>query len=232
MDSEKTLDSSSSDEVNEEDVKEADTEGNTEEKDSEEHQGRSAEGRIHELLAKNKVLEQKLDEINAKMAPQVPTPQVKEVEIAPEARKVVDYLKELGFVRKEDQEKVFRSVEDRMTLNNEHLRLENVFSGSDGRPKYDRKEVEAFMQKRGIFDPETAYEKLNKEELFDWEVKQYEAKRGKKPFVQKPVSTVGEREDNKITPEKIAEWLKTPEGREKYEQNREKILSMLKKGEL
>jgi len=222
-DADNTLDQSSSDDNQ--------TEEQVQGTETEQQAGkRSAEARIHELLAKNKELEAKLDAVEAKIAPvQAPAPTTKQ---PPEVQKAVDYLKELGFVQKKDQEEAIRAIEDRLVLNNEHMRLESKYSGEDGRPKYDRAAIEEFMRKRGIYDAEVAYETLNKPEIFDWQLKQYESERKNKPFVQKPAATTGVREEKTITPEKISEWLKTPEGRVKYEQNRDKILGMLQKGEL
>ena len=232
IDEEKTLDTSPSDvETAETEDTSVDTEVNTEEK-TESPGKKSAEARINELLSKNKELESKLDTIEEKMAPPPPPPIDSTQELTPEVRKAVDYLKKLGFVTKEEQDKKIREVQDRAYLDGEHTKLENRFSGADGRPKYEKKEVEEYMRKRGIYDAEAAYEQLYKKELFDFELKQYEEGRKKKPFVQKTGTSAGSREDNTITREKIAEWIKTPEGRMKYEQNRDKILKMMAEGQL
>lgn len=231
-DDEKTPTSSPSDDQEqpvENEVEVADTD--TEDAEAERTMKKSAEARIHELLSKNKDLEKKMQEIEAKMAPPPPPP-APAAEPTPEVKRAVDYLKTLGFTQKQDVEERLRQIEDRMVLNNEHQRLESTYSGADGRPKYDRAATEEFMRKRGIYDAEAAYKLMHEQELFDFELKRYEGDRKKKPFVQKPGSSSGTRGDNTITREKIAEWLKTPEGRTKYEQNREKILSMLAKGEL
>jgi len=209
-----------------------DTEETTEVETEDRPGKKSAEARINELLAKNKELESKLDTIEEKMAPPPPPPIDSTQELTPEVQRAVSYLKKLGFITKEEQDKKIREVQDRAFLNGEHLRLENKYSGNDTRPKYDSKEVEDFMRKRGIYDPEVAYEKLYKKELFDYELKKYDEGRKKKPFVQKAGSSAGSREDNTITREKITEWIKTPEGRMKYEQNRDKILKMMANEEL
>lgn len=232
---EKITDTSPSDVDKEAEDTDVDTEVDTKvdtEVDTESPGKKSAEARINELIAKNKELANKLDTIEEKMAPPPPPPIDSTQELTPEVQKAVSYLKKLGFVTKEEQDKKIREVQDRAYLDSEHGRLENRFSGSDGRPKYEKKEVEDYMRKRGIYDPEAAYEQLYKKELFDFELKQYDEGRKKKPFVQKGGSSAGSREDSTITREKIADWIKTPEGRLKYEQNREKILKMMAEGQL
>jgi len=193
---------------------------------------KSAEARINEILAKNKQLEEKLATIEEKMAPPPPAPIDGTQALTPSVQKAVDYLKDLGFVTKDQQDKKMREIQDRATLDSEHVQLESRFSGSDGRPKYERKDVEDYMQKRGIYNAEAAYKLMFEKELFDAQLKDYEGDRRKKPFVQKAGSSAGTREDNTITREKIADWLKSPEGRVKYEQNREKILKMMANSEL
>jgi len=234
IDEDKTLDTdtSPSDVENKEtEDTSVDTEVNTKE-ETDSPGKKSAEARINELIAKNKELANKLDTIEEKMAPPPPPPTDSTQELTPEVQKAVNYLKKLGFVTKEEQEKKIREVQDRAYLDAEHGRLENRFSGADGRPKYEKREIEEYMRKRGIYDPEVAYEQLFKKELFDFELKKYEGDRKKKPFVQKTGSSAGTRDDNTITREKIAEWIKTPEGRIKYEQNRDKILKMMANQEL
>ena len=151
-------------------------------------------------------------------------------------QKAVDYLKSLGFVRGTEidqkvEERIKRS-EDRFALDSEHTRLANTYSGSDGRPKYVKEVVEKFMRERAIYDPTVAYEQLHKTELFDWQVKQLEEQPKKQPYVEKKGSTTATREENTITREQIAEWIKTPEGRIKYEKNRDKILSLMSQGQI
>ena len=88
------------------------------------------------------------------------------------------------------------------------------------------------MRDRAIYDPTVAYEQLHKTELFDWNVKQLEEQPKKQPYVEKKGSTTATREENTITREQIADWMKTPEGRIKYEKNRNKILSLMAQGQL
>ena len=194
---------------------------------------KSAEARINELLSKNKELENKLITIEEKLAPPPPpAPKDSNQELTPDVKKAVETLKKIGFVTREEQDKKLQQIQDRAFLDAEHVKLENKYDGSDGKPKYVKKDVEKYMQERGIFDSEAAYKLMFEKELLDFEMKRYEDNRKKKPFVQKPGSSAGTREDNTITREKIAEWMKTPEGRLKYEQNSAKILKMMANNEL
>jgi len=193
---------------------------------------KSAEARIHELLSENKELEGRLKRVEEKLVSPTPLSTSTQPTVTPQVQRAIDYLKELGFVKKEDLEEREKATENKMVLISEHQRLENRYSGSDGRPKYERSEIETYMRKHAIYDPDAAYSLLHKSELLDWEIKKYEADKKKKPFVIRPSSSGNSREDNIITSEKISEKLKTPEGREWYEKNRKKILTLMAEGKL
>jgi hypothetical protein len=87
------------------------------------------------------------------------------------------------------------------------------------------------MRQNGVYNPEVAYKALHEAELFDWGLKKTEEKRKQRPYVERQGSTVS-RDDNTITRETISEWMKTPEGRAKYERNRDKILKLMQEGAL
>jgi len=200
--------------------------------DEEDAPKRNAEGRIGELLARNKELEKKIDFMMERMAPPPPPPRVSETEVDPEVQKAKEYLRNnLKMVSQEDLEKRLKWIEDNQALQNEHSRLLSQYDGSDGRPRYDKSAVEDYMRKSGVYNPEVAYKALHETELFDWNLKRSESKKKQQPYVERKGMT-GDREDNTITREKIAEWMKTPEGRVKYEQNREKILKLMHEGSL
>lgn len=192
---------------------------------------KSAEGRISELVAEIKELKEQIAE--RPVAEKIPAPVPPAAPEDPTAQKAIKFLKDQGFLTQDELNAKIQEIEDRNTLNAEHSRLESVFSGEDGRPKYDRAKVETFMSKRHVYDPEAAYKLMNEEELIDWRLKKTEETTKKRPYVERGSSTAGADLDNRaITLEKIGEWLKTPEGRVKYEQNRDKILGMLARGEL
>jgi len=192
---------------------------------------RSAETRIQELIAKNKTLEERLNKVDARLTP--PVPRVNDdIELTPEMERAFKILEKGGFVKKDYVESQLKGIQDRTVLDGAHTKFANSYDGSDGRPKYDQDEVEKYMRDHGQWEPEIAYKMLHEDELLDWNLKKLEAGRGKKPFVQKGGSTAGADRDAGITREKIAEWLKTPEGKVKYEQNRDKIRDMMTKGQL
>lgn len=196
---------------------------------------RTAEARINELSGKLKEREEELRtlkarEIKTPMPPVVPGP-----DSTPEARKVIEQLEGLGFTRKGTVEEKIKQIEERIELNSEHGRLSSEYDGSDGRPKYDKSKVERYMRDRAIYDPEVAYKSMNEDELLDWHLKKVDAGQKKRPYTEKPGgSGVNRTTDNQITKEKLEEVAKnpTPANREWYERNRNKILHMMREGQL
>lgn len=191
---------------------------------------KSAESRINQLIAENKKLEDKINGLEVRIAPPPPPPGP--VQRTPELERAAAILKDLGFVQKDELTSEIQTLKDRTVLDNLHYGLERQYDGADGRPAYNRSEVEQFMRDHGVYDPQIAYDQLHKAEILDWTIKQNEGKKKEPPYIEKPGSAATHREDNSITREKIAEWMKTPEGRAKYEQNREKILTLLQNGQL
>ena len=203
--------------------------------------GRTAEDRINELLSKNKETLERLERAEGRVEElelrQVPAPQATPQDTTtkdPKVKEAVSFLKSEGkFVDEDYVEKRLRTIQDRMIADSEHQRLENLYDGEDGRPKYDRLKIEEYARKTGVWNFPAAYDQLYKDELFDWTVKKMESDRKQKPYVARPSSTQGSQtEENTITREKISGWLKTPEGRTKYEQNRGKILKLMAEGKL
>jgi hypothetical protein len=194
---------------------------------------KDAEARIQQLVSKIKDLEGKLDRVGSQQ-PTQPVPGQKQ-QLTPELQRAKDQIKTLGYVDEEVLEKRIRQMEDRILLDTEHSRLESSLTGDDGRPKYERKEVEEFMRKKAIYDPETAYEKLYKEELLDWNIKQADKRKKSAP----PKSDSGQAkgaeqkgDTQTITRDVIREKMSTPEWKSFYDKNREKILSLMQKGQL
>lgn len=220
----KVLDSETSTEEESETSEDEESEEGSEEKPN----SRTAEARIGELSGKIKELEGKLDERE-----QIPTPPVNsEQKVDPKVQQAVEQLKKVGnFITQKEFDEGLRTVEERNSLNSEHVRLSNVYDGEDGRPKYDKSKTEEFMRKKAVYDPEIAYHELHRTELLDWDMKKATETKKEKPYVEKQGQTQANRQDNTITREKIKEWLTTPEGRMKYEQNRDKILKLHQQGE-
>lgn len=199
------------------------------EKPEEETPGKkSAEARINELVGKVKELEETIGETKEEKVPMPPT----DLKITPEVQRAIDHLKNIGFVTKDEMKAELDAVRDRTSLESDHARLANTYSGSDGKPKYDKRDVEKYMRDNAVYNPEVAYDALHKIELLDWELKQAESKKKERPYVEKGGQSAAERGDNTITREKIADAMKTPEGRIWYEKNRPKILSLMQQGQL
>jgi hypothetical protein len=195
-----------------------------------------AQQRIGELIRKNKALQAQLEgrtlEEDTENSQVQPSGQA-EFD-SPEVARAKEFLKGLGFVAKEDVKQQLReeisNLEAKMVLEDEHNRLSRIYNGEDGRPKYDREAVMEHIRKTGIYNPEAAYKDLHEAELIDWAIKQA-LKAGSSSFREKPSSaTAGE--TGEITAESLSRILQSPEGRRWYEENRDKILSALQRGEL
>ena len=187
-------------------------------------EGRAAV-RIRELIRQRKELEEELEATKGKppASEQPPQPTLEE---DPEVlRKAVSRLKELGFVTKDEVQK----IQDRQVLDKEHDRLERLYDGSDGRPRYNREDVEKYALATGIYNPEAAYKLRYEKELDDWILKEsMKANPAGVPFTETPRPTVGPGGDF-ITRETLPELMKD---RVWYEKNRQKILDMMARGEL
>lgn len=215
-------------ELEEESIESEDSVEETEDSETEKPNKRGAKARIDELIAKNKELVEKLekkeeDERKTPMPPTEPTPQ------DPKVLKAVESLKKLGFVHKDELETRIRSVEDRMVLDTEHDTLERTYTGQDGRPKYNRADVERYMRDKGIYTPEVAYKAMHEAELLDWHVRASQKKT--RPY-SAPSGPSRPTDDKSITRAKIAEMQGSPRWKEWYEENRKEILELMSKGEL
>lgn len=201
---------------------------------------KSAEARIHQLVAKNKELEERMAGVekakdqNFDRQPTPPVqPQVKpEEQLTPEVAKAVEFLKSQGFTTKEDLESFERKTSDRQALNSEHVKLITKYDGSDGRPSYNQDTVENYMRNNGIYKPEVAYKMLYETELLDFELKRVEGKLKTKPYVERAGTDGAETAQKRsISKEKIENAALTPQGKAWYERNREKILDLMAKGQ-
>lgn len=216
-------------------VSDDDSENGQQDDESSKANKRTAEARINELSGRLKEQEDELKALRAKETVKTPMPPANNSTTSPEAQKVIEQLESLGFTRKEAIEEKLKTIEERIELNAEHMKLGNEYDGSDGRPKYNKSKVEGFMRDRGIFDPEAAYKIMNESELLDWNLKKVDAGSKKRPYVEKPGgSGVNRTSDTQITKEKLEEVSKnpTPANREWYERNRNKILQMMAEGQL
>ena len=208
------------------DHKGTDTEGDSGEPTG---KGRNAEARINQLLSKVKDLEDKLQEVSQT---KTPDPVPGKTAMTPEMEKAAEQITRLGFLDEKSVNQKIKSLEDRIILDSEHARLEGLYDGSDGRPRYDRAEVEKFMRGKAVYNPEIAYDSLYKKELRDWDIKQAQKEKPATPDSQSPSGQRSQKGDGILTREIIREKMTTPEWREFYNTNRDKILTLMQKGQL
>lgn len=226
---------SSGDEIAHEEVLDGQT--RTDEGD-EPRRDRSAESRIARLTAEKNEERRKREDAERKLAERerVPMPSIdSNTQLTPQEVEARNLLKDkLHFADRDTIREEVAALENRLTMNSKHNRLEDMYSGEDGKPKYDRREVEDFMRARGdVFDPEVAYRELYREELLDFEIKKAMSGRKPKPYTVQP-TVPGKGESGAITAEKIAEMQ--AKGKAVflpwYTKNRDKILALSAEGNL
>ena len=135
--------------------------------------------RLDEVIAERNELRQKMQEVERQKAEQERlanmTPdekyQAEQLEVAKQT------LQKLGFVTKEEQERMAQEQKAANMLISECNRLEGKYDGSDGMPKFVATEVAAYMDevaKTGQFisDPETAYKLKNLDQIAEAKAKQ------------------------------------------------------------
>ena len=85
-------------------------------------------------------------------------------------------LKGMGFVTKEQQEAELKRRDEDTQVQRELDKLESVYSGADGRPKFEKEKVLDYALAKQIGDLEAAYKILNEKKLIDWQIKQASSK--------------------------------------------------------
>jgi len=135
--------------------------------------------RFAEVNEKAKKYEAELAELRAqqeeaqRLASMTPDEQAQQqqLEVAKET------LKKLGFVTKEEQQKIMQEEKAANMFISECNRLEGKYDGSDGMPRFVATEVAAYMDelaKTGQFvsDPETAYKLKNLDQIAEAKARQ------------------------------------------------------------
>ena len=126
-----------------------------------------------------------------------------------------EYLKKLGFSTTEDLAKAKESGRKEAEYDRINENLSVKFDGKDGRPKFDRKEIEAFANENKALGytslhPETLYKIKNEQILADWAVK--EALKGNRspgvPPVKKGSSAPTGKDTSKMTEDERREYMK------------------------
>ena len=83
----------------------------------------------------------------------------------------LQYLKQLGFISKDELNQILQQREEENRLEEYLTNLEAEYDGSDGRPKFNRQEVLKFCVDNGIANPEAGYKLLYEKELTEWTLK-------------------------------------------------------------
>lgn len=134
--------------------------------------------RFAEVNEKAKQYERELQELRVKqqeaerLANMTPdeVAQQQQLEVAKET------LKKLGFVTKEEQQKILQEEKAANMFISECNRLEDEYNGNNGLPKFVATEIAAYMDElaaKGQFisDPETAYKLRNMDSIIDAKAK-------------------------------------------------------------
>ena len=126
-----------------------------------------------------------------------------------------EYLKKLGFSTTEDLAQAKESGRKEAEYDRINENLSVKFDGKDGRPKFDRKEIEGFANENKALGytslhPETLYKIKNEQVLADWAVK--EALKGNRspgvPPVKKGSSAPTGKDTSKMTEDERREYMK------------------------
>ena len=119
---------------------------------------------VNELAKEVPNLKKELEELRKSLNP-APA-------VDPQTEQAKQYLKNLGFVSKEDVEREIRQRDEDSKVEQELSRLENEWNGKDGRPKFDRKQVIDYCIKNGIGNPEVGFKALKEQDLINFHVQQ------------------------------------------------------------
>lgn len=111
------------------------------------------------------------DELRAKLAQGLQSPTAPKEPTDPTIQAVKQQLKELGFVEKAEIDQVLKQKDEDAQVQRQLDSLESKYSGTDGRPKFDRQRVLDYAVSKQILDLETAYKSLHEKELIDWHIR-------------------------------------------------------------
>lgn len=128
--------------------------------------------RFKEVNDKYKATEATLEALNQKIASMETRLTPQEQAVDPNLQAAKEQLKALGFVSKEDVERTLNQKEEDAKLERELTRLEDKFNGTDGLPKFNRKEVIDYAISKGLPDPEIAFKVMKEKEILDWQIKE------------------------------------------------------------
>lgn len=114
-------------------------------------------------------LQAEVEAIKSQFAP-------KPTEPDPQQKIIREQLEAMGFITKEQQAAEIKRQREDAAVQAELTQLESKYSGQDGRPKFDRKEIITYAIENQLGNLETAYKQKHEQELIDWHVQQAIAK--------------------------------------------------------
>jgi len=156
--------------------------------------------------------------------PVSPAEQVGSTQMTAEQHQAIDNLRKFGIITKDD----LQEMQDQLVLDNEYARLELIHDGANGAPRFDRVEVEDYMRKTGIYNPEKAYDDMYRDEMFDLRMK-HGGRKTEEPYSERPTGFTAAHTEP-LTLEGVKSRLAQPDGKVWWEKNRERILPLM--GEL
>lgn len=126
-----------------------------------------------------------------------------------EVDKAIDTLKNRGkFATVEDMNALFYVIQKDKDFD----RLESKYSGVDGLPKFDRQEVDDYMKRKNIGNPEAAFRDMYFDEFID--ARKVSQRKG--VYTEKPSAPSSTKEEP-LTAETLREKLAGPKGQQYYD---------------
>lgn len=180
---------------------------------------------------KNKALEEKRkleDELRSlRMQQPVPMPPSQGRDFRDDTeRAAYERITQLGIATKDDMQKQVEELQNRLYVDNLHMRMESEVNSKKDLPAYDREEIEDYMRENQIWNPKTAYRELYHDEIVAHEAQKLTSKKKDSPRTAQTRSRIGGTQP--WTRESLQERLNRPDGLQWFAQNREKILKMQK----
>lgn len=154
---------------------------------------------------RNKLREQLLQGIAPQGNTSDQAPQEYDSDAQEEEAQIRRVLKEMGFVTKEEQEERERETVAQNMFISEMNRLEALYDGKNGFPKFDPKEIADYMDSlheagQSITDPETAYRLKYYDQIVDAQVKA----RRSTPHSESQSTPSGEKNDTRSADLEVA----------------------------
>lgn len=186
----------------------------------------STQDRIRSLLKRTKEAEEEAERFKTLAYRGTQTPPPPPVEPNLDTQNAVATLKKVTNFATLDEVKQFLSQQRQQeSLEARYRYLEDSESGEDGRPRFDRYEVQDYIKNHPEFagyDPADVWAKMYNKELLDWEFKQRQAGNFTTPSLK---SSRTQQEADVWTPEYIDQKIK--EDPSFYEKNFAKINKVL-----